>query len=503
MQVNPNARRSYGTGSLIEQRGSYYGKWRVDGRQVMRKIGPVRQSAARDGLTKPQAEGQLRKLMADVTPPPVTERITVGEAADRLLEHLEAMGRKHSTLRAYRSKLKAQIKPRMGHRPIARVTRDEVEAFVSGCLRDGLSAKYATNCLGLLHSVFEIAIRREWATTNPCRYVDAPKAVEVDTAIHFLDSTEVEALLSAVPDSDHGRVQRVLYIAAAMTGMRQGELLALRWRDVDWSAQRIRVSRNYVNGTFGTPKSRRGSRSVPRADRLGDELDLHYQRSAFQADDDLVFANPHTGRPINGHTLTRTFQRTLQTAGVRQVRFHDLRHTFGTRMAAAGVPMRTLQEWMGHRDFKTTLIYADYAPGAHEVDLVNEAFASTNPSTSLSATQTNSNQLHPVNTGTVRLSQRPVKISTPTRRMHSAMRSNAEYAVAMGLVARGLNDCEVARATGSLAARFAVGGMVIVGNDESMPSKPVRSVAIHCMTSARCRGAATRTSWACTWETAT
>jgi integrase len=56
------------------------------------------------------------------------------------------------------------------------------------------------------------------------------------------------------------------------------------------------------------------------------------------------------------------------------VRFHDLRHTFGTRMAAAGVPMRTLQEWMGHRDFKTTLIYADYMPGQHEAVLVDAAF---------------------------------------------------------------------------------------------------------------------------------
>ena len=56
-------------------------------------------------------------------------------------------------------------------------------------------------------------------------------------------------------------------------------------------------------------------------------------------------------------------------------RFHDLRHTFGTQCAAAGVPMRTLQEWMGHRDFATTMIYADYAPGAHEANMIERAFA--------------------------------------------------------------------------------------------------------------------------------
>ncbi len=333
MQSQRTARRSHGTGSLIEQRGNYYGKWRIDGRQVMRKIGPVRKPATRDGLTRSQAETQLRKLMANQTSPQATERITVSEAADRLLERLEAMGRKHSTLRAYRSKLTAQIKPKMGDRPIARVTRDEVEAFVSGCLNGGLSAKYTTNCLGLLHSIFELGVRNGWATANPCRYVDAPRSVEVDTAIRFLDQAEVEALLSAVPDGDHGRVQRVLYLAAVMTGMRQGELLALRWRDVDWSAQRVRVSRNYVNGTFGTPKSRRRSRSVPLADRLGGELDRLYQRAAFQADDDLVFANPHTGRPMNGHTLTRTFQQALKRAGVRQAGSRSATY-LGTRMAA-------------------------------------------------------------------------------------------------------------------------------------------------------------------------
>jgi integrase len=66
---------------------------------------------------------------------------------------------------------------------------------------------------------------------------------------------------------------------------------------------------------------------------------------------------------------------------VREVRFHDLRHTFGTRMAAAGVPMRTLQEWMGHSDIKTTLIYAHYAPNPNEAAMINAAFAASGSET--------------------------------------------------------------------------------------------------------------------------
>jgi integrase len=72
--------------------------------------------------------------------------------------------------------------------------------------------------------------------------------------------------------------------------------------------------------------------------------------------------------------VLKRFKAALRAAGVREVRFHDLRHTSGTRMAAAGVPMRTLQQWLGHRDHATTLIYADYQPSGREADLVDEAF---------------------------------------------------------------------------------------------------------------------------------
>jgi integrase len=164
------------------------------------------------------------------------------------------------------------------------------------------------------------------------------------------------------------------YLTAAMTGLRQGELLALRWRDVDWAAGRLRVRRSYVRGEFGSPKSKRASRSVPLADRLARDLEGHFQRSAFQGDDDLVFGHPILGVVLDRSKLLKRFKACLRAAGVREARFHDLRHTFGTRMAAAGVPIRTLQEWMGHRDFKTTLIYADYAPSAAEADFIERAF---------------------------------------------------------------------------------------------------------------------------------
>jgi integrase len=193
--------------------------------------------------------------------------------------------------------------------------------------------------------------------------------------------TELEALLRTVPDDAFGRVERVMYLAAATTGMRQGELIACRWLDVDWSARRIRVRRNYVRGEFGTPKSKRSSRAVPLIDRLAGELDRLAQESAWGGDSDLVFANPATGGPLDLSKVLKRFKAAMTRAGLGHrlgdggITFHSLRHSFGTAMAAQGVPIRALQELMGHRDFATTLIYADYSPSEHEAEWAEEAFA--------------------------------------------------------------------------------------------------------------------------------
>ena len=145
-----------------------------------------------------------------------------------------------------------------------------------------------------------------------------PRASSGDPDIRFLEPEEIEALLRGVPNDDLGRVERRMYLAAAMTGMRQGELLALRWRDIDWPAQRVRIRRSYVRGEFGTPKSKRSSRSVPLADRLAGELDRLHAETLFSADDSLVFAHPHTGKPIDRSRLLKRFKAALKRGEVRR-----------------------------------------------------------------------------------------------------------------------------------------------------------------------------------------
>jgi integrase len=116
------------------------------------------------------------------------------------------------------------------------------------------------------------------------------------------------------------------------------------------------------------------NRSVPLATRVAVELRAHRERSTLVEPDDLVFCHPTLGRPLERSRLFKRLKAVGVAAGFPALGFHDLRHTFGTRMAAAGIPLRTLQEWMGHVDFKTTLVYADYQPRDDEVSPVDRAF---------------------------------------------------------------------------------------------------------------------------------
>ena len=365
------SRRAYGSGSIVQEGCSWYGKWRVGDRQVKRRLGPVRPVGSSDGITRKQAEAELRRLMGEVKALAPEERITFRTAAERYVHHIErVMGRKRSTVQDYRIMIERHLAPHFNATAIDTIKPDDVAAYIATKSRSELAVKTITNHLNFAHGVFQFAIKRGWATSNPVAATDRPRAVHVDPDIRFLSSEELEALLRAVPVQDVlGPTDHALYTLAAMSGLRQGELVALRWRDIDWSAGVVRVRRTFSRGQWGAPKSRRASRAVPLADRVAAELERHFQHSAYKADEELVFCHPHSGNPYDASKLRERFYRAMKAAGMQErcgrqggITFHSLRHTFGTRMAAVGVPMRTLQEWMGHRDFTTTLIYADFAP---------------------------------------------------------------------------------------------------------------------------------------------
>ncbi|MTD43648.1 tyrosine-type recombinase/integrase [Conexibacter sp. W3-3-2] len=394
--------RPRGAGSLYVKHGAWYGRWTNEhGRKLNRRIGST------ELLSRAEAEKAFRLLQGreDLHPTPkAAGEYTVDDACAALRRKLAYVGVSKSYAAGCERKQRLHIGPAMGEKTLDRVTRGDVERLGEDMIASkGLSPKTVRNTLTFLHQVFEHAIDLEWTNDNPVRRATRPRRRrkgDADPDLQFLTLEELEAVIRAIPDEVVmpapkpfrkgrrgpspppppdvlGPVLRVIVRTAALTGLRRSELIGLRWRDVDWEAQRIRVRNAYVRGEHSgdgkSDLSRR--RSVPMSDQLVAELNAWSRRTLFTGSDDLVFAHPLLNAPLDGSKVTKKFQAACREAGVRVVRFHDLRHTFATRLAAKGVPLRNIQEWLGHADSKTTQIYSHYAPSAHEVAMVNDAFA--------------------------------------------------------------------------------------------------------------------------------
>ena len=352
----------------------WYAKYRLpDGRQVQKKIGPAWSERGRPPagyFTKRTAESWLQDVLVQARQGTLrgmrSGNATFAEAAEEWLRFIaQDRERKPSTLRDYRSALNAHLLPAFGERQLESITVEEIEAW-RGTL-GGLSNRTKNKLLIQLHGIFRRAQRVYGLDANPLARVEKhPQRSSGD--IEVLEPEEVWALVRAAASELDGAV----FLTAAFTGLRMGELLALRWRDVDFTGSVIRVRSSWAGGQLTTPKSGK-VRSVPMApdvatalSRLGDRLD-------WTGDDDLVFAS-ETGEYLSDSALRVRYKAALQRANLRNLRFHDLRHTFGTRMIAKA-DVRRVQEWMGHADIQTTMKYLHYAPRPEDARLVAEAFA--------------------------------------------------------------------------------------------------------------------------------
>ena len=243
MSTTESSRRSYGAGSLTTREdrngtSTYYGSWWIDGRRVKRRIGPKRSAGKRDGLTRPQAEAELRRLMATVTVTASAERaLTVAELTERYLGHLEAMGRKRTTIVGVESTMRVWLVPVLGDKPAHAVTVQDVEDLMRTMRAAGVKTNTVRTYVGTLSSIYRYAQhpRRGWVPVNPCAALELPPKTH-STEIRYLTVEEARALVAAALPGDHHGLDRALYLTATMTGLRQGELIALRWMDVDWPA---------------------------------------------------------------------------------------------------------------------------------------------------------------------------------------------------------------------------------------------------------------------------
>jgi len=353
-------------------------KYRLgDGRQVHRKIGPAWTGRGRPPagfytrrLAQEWLDAVLVRARAGTLPGAVRTGATFADACAEYLRFLEYdRQRKPSTLRDARSVVRTHLQPEFGDRRLEDVSAELVERWARELGRDRpLSNRSKQKIIVVFHGLMERA-RRVWKLdTNPVRDIDRPRTAASAGGVDVFTPDEVFALVRHADDEQDG----ALFLLAAFTGLRQGELIALRWRDVDFPGEHRRVTASYTTRALTSPKSGR-VRSVPLAPAAASALARLSQREHWTGDDDLVFPGI-TGTYLDASALLKRYKRALRAAGLRPLRFHDLRHTFGTTMIRKADIVR-VQTWMGHADIETTRKYLHFVPRPDDARLVAEAFA--------------------------------------------------------------------------------------------------------------------------------
>jgi integrase len=303
--------------------------------------------------------------------------------ADRWVGEQEALVRagslKAATFCDYKGAADNHLKPFFEGLRLDELTRADCRSFVSHKVEQGkLKPKSINNLLVALGLILKQAGEDGCTVNSPeagIRRVKVPKH-----EAEWYETAEAEKLLRATP-----KEWRALIGLAVYAGLRQGEILALKWGDVDWTHNRVHVRRNLQRvhklrlvdadaPRFAAPKTDAGRRSVPVRPVLRALLEEH--KRAWQPNElDLVFAS-EAGSPVDATNLVnRVYLPAVKRAGLRRIRFHDLRHTFVTYCAAAGVPLAKVGDWVGHSDAKITEIYRHASADSEEFALgLLEAF---------------------------------------------------------------------------------------------------------------------------------
>ncbi len=222
--------------------------------------------------------------------------------------------------------------------------------------KKGVSPATTGKAYRVLKAILRQAIALEVLDRDPTLAISPPRVERKE--MDFLTREEVEALLEAA-DPD----MRDLLSVAVFAGLRQGEILALLWRDIDFDAGIIRVVRSYGPHGFTDLKYPSSRRAVPMPPNLIAALEERRRRKGNPGPDELVFPSK-AGTPLDRHNLTaRMFEPLLEKAGLRRIRFHDLRHTYASLAIAAGMDPKALQQAMGHSSVMVTMdIYAHSFP---------------------------------------------------------------------------------------------------------------------------------------------
>jgi integrase len=270
-------------------------------------------------------------------------------------KNVELPSKAHSTQDGYKNFLSTHILPKWGKHSLSAVKSVEVETWLRGLKRqDGQPASPATKAKirNLMSALFSHAIRHEWAARNPITAVrtSAKRLHEPD----ILTPNELQGLLKELPQREGTMV-----LVAATTGLRRGELIALRWRDLDFDAGLANITHSIWRNVEGDTKTQASHKPVPLPPIVVAELNRWRQTSLYRSDDDFLFPSisKNGNQPVHPDMiLKRHIRPALERLRVnKKIGWHSFRHGLSNQLRQNGVEIKTAQELLRHANSRITL----------------------------------------------------------------------------------------------------------------------------------------------------
>jgi integrase len=281
---------------------------------------------------------------------------------------------REKTYIGYRQLIELHVLPLLGKVKLQKLGPQHLQRLYNTKREEGYSPQTVQHIHRLLHRALKDAVRWNLVPRNVCDLVDTPHVPKKE--MQALTPEQAQQLLDAARDDP----LEALYVLALNTGMREGELLALQWKDIDFKRGKLQVKRKIMRlpkkgFVISEPKTARSKRSIPLAPLTLEALKRHRLRQYEQRQEagplwdeqDLVFCNS-MGRPIEvGNMLRRSFRPLLAKAGLPRIRFHDLRHSCATLLLTMEVHPKVVQERLGHSQISVTLdMYSHVLPSMQE-----------------------------------------------------------------------------------------------------------------------------------------
>ena len=293
-----------------------------------------------------------------------SERVwKLGNYLDYWLENVVRLNRRPATYELYEANVRLDLKPGLGKYPLTRLSVPIVQAFLNKRLADGCSVRKVQVIRTALSAALTRAHREELVTRNVARLVELPQWQRAEFEPWSLD--EVTQFLEVA----EGYALHPAFVLLVVYGLRRGEVLGLRWRDIDFEDSVIRVCQQLQrrSGTLllGPVKTKAGERRLPLHAMTREALELQQGRQAAARKaagdawhetltaDELVFTTS-TGRPVEPHNFSRSFRRICEEHGIRLSTVHHVRHTTATLLKDLGVQARDAQLILGHSHVSTT-----------------------------------------------------------------------------------------------------------------------------------------------------